>query len=118
LNQLFRFVVAGVINTLFYYLLYSFFIFVGLDYRLSVLFATLFGVFFSFKTFSKYVFESKNKGAIYRFIAVYIVLYLTNISLISMLELVIKNYYLSGLIATLICAGLSFVLNKKFVFKG
>jgi putative flippase GtrA len=117
-KEIIRFIFAGVVNTVFYYLLYSLFIYFGLDYKISVLLATLFGVFFSFKTFSRYVFKSGDNSGVYRFVLVYIVLYFSNIFLISIFELYVQNYYISGFIATLCCAVLSFVLNKWYVFRG
>jgi len=116
-NQLFRFIVVGIANTGFYYIVYSGFVFFGIDYKLSVLFATIIGVLFSFKTFGKYVFNNSDKKLIFRFISVYIVLYFLNISFITLFDIVIKNYYISGFIATIFCAIISFLLNKYFVFK-
>ena len=116
-KQLIKFILAGILNTLVYYVLYSGFLFVNFDYRLSVLFATMIGVLFSFKTFGKYVFNNQNKKLLYKFIFIYIILYLVNIAIISIFEIFILNYYISGLLATLCCAILSFGLNKWYVFK-
>jgi putative flippase GtrA len=115
-SQLFKFIVTGSINTLFYYLVYSIFIFLEFSYHLSVLFATLIGVLFSFKTFGKFVFNNEDKSLIYRFISIYIVLYILNISFIFIFDNYLNNYYISGFFATILCAIFSFILNKKFVF--
>jgi len=116
-NQLISFILVGIINTMFYYIVYSGFIFFGLDYKLSVLFATIIGVLFSFNTFGKYVFNNSDKKLIFRFISVYVLLYFLNISFIALFNIFLKNYYVSGFIATILCAIISFVLNKYFVFK-
>ncbi len=116
-KQIIKFIFTGVLNTGFYYLLYSFFIYLNFDYRVSVLFATMIGVLFSYKTFGKFVFESDDKESIYRFISVYILLYFINIILIGLFEVYFTNYYISGLVATICCAILSFILNKWYVFK-
>ena len=116
-SQVLKFISIGALNTIFYYFLYSCFIYFSFDYKLAVLFATLIGMFFSFKTFGKFVFNNNNNNLIYRFILVYMILYLLNILLITILELYFTNYYLSGFMATIICAFFSFIINKYFVFR-
>jgi len=116
-KQFIRFVLVGAINTGFYYIIYSGFIFFGIDYKLSVLLATIIGVVFSFKTFGKYVFNNSDKKLIFRFISVYLLLYFLNVLFITLFNIFLKNYYISGFIATIFCAIISFILNKYFVFK-
>ncbi len=87
------------------------------NYKLSVLIATTIGVLFSFKTFGKFVFNNNDKALVFKFILIYILLYVINISIISILNNYAINFYMSGLVATLLCAMLSFVLNKFYVFK-
>ena len=55
-KEIINFIKVGIVNTIFYYLMYGIFIFLGFDYKIAVLFANLIGVLFNFKTFSKYVF--------------------------------------------------------------
>ncbi|NOQ29861.1 MAG: GtrA family protein [Helicobacteraceae bacterium] len=116
-KQIIKFIIVGMVNTVIYYMLFSSLIYFNFDYRLAVLFATLVGLLFSFKTFSKYVFENNNNKLLYRFASVYVLLYIVNIALIALLQPSVLNYYLSGLFATICCAILSFVLNKFYVFK-
>ena len=116
-SQIIKFIFIGIINTIFNYLLYSLFIFLGFDYRVAVLFATIIGVLFSFKTFSKYVFSDNNKKFLYKFILIYVILYIVNITLITVLQSFVDNLYISGFLATICCAVLSFILNKWYVFK-
>lgn len=115
-KQIISFLIIGSINTIFYYAIYSALIYINIDYKFSVLIATLVGVFFSFKTFGKYVFNNSNKWLLYKFFLVYIILYISNISLISIMQSKFNNYYISGFIATICCAILSFILNKGYVF--
>ena len=117
-KQIVQFIFIGVVNTLFYYSLYSFFIFMEIDYKLAVLFATSIGVFFSFKMFGKFVFDNNDNRLIFKFLIIYLILYILNILLIDLFNDILKNYYSSGFIATLISAVVSFILNKFFVFKG
>ena len=117
-KQVFKFIVVGSVNTVVYYGLFSMFIYFNINYKISVLFATLIGVMFSFKSFGKFVFNNEDNSLIFRFVSVYIVLYLCNIFIIYISNIVVSNYYVAGFIATIVCAVLSFILNKKYVFKG
>jgi putative flippase GtrA len=117
-KQIKLFIVVGSINTLVYYLIYSFFLYIGMDYKLSVLLATILGVFFSFKTLGNFVFLNKSNKLLYKFILVYSVIYLLNVALIKLFYSVVFNYYISGLISVVVCAFVSFFLNKYFVFSG
>ena len=116
-KQIFNFLLIGTLNTAFYYLIYATFIYIGLDYKISVFVATLIGVFFSFKTFGKYVFSNSDKKLIYKFVFIYVLLYGLNIFLINNLNRVRDNFYFSGLIAALVVAIFTFTLNKFFVFR-
>ncbi len=116
-KQIVKFIITGIINTIFYFILYSFFIYMGINYKLAVFFATVIGVFFSFVMFGKFVFDNNEKRALGKFILIYAILYIFNILFISFFESLLHNYYISGLIATVLCAILSFILNKFYVFK-
>ncbi len=116
--QLKKFIVIGTINTFVYYAIYALLIFAEFDYRISVLFATILGVFFSFRTLGKFVFLDNNINLIYKFVLVYILIFILNISLIQAFEGILLNYYVSGLFAAICCAIPSFVFNKYFVFNG
>ena len=114
----FKFIFVGIINTGFYYILYSLFILISNNYILAVILANLIGILFSFKTFGKYVFKNEDKRLLIRFLIVYGWNTVFNIVLIDILNLFIKNnLYLSGFFATIIVAINSFFLNRYFVFK-
>lgn len=113
-SEAIRFLFIGIINTIFYYALFSILIYVKFDYKLAVLFATIIGVLFSFKTFSKYVFNNKNYKLIFRFLLSYSILYFVNIYLIDMF--IYLNEYIAGLIALIPITIFTYLLNKYFVF--
>jgi len=113
-----NFLIIGSINTLFYYTLYSLFIYMEIDYKLSVLLATTFGVLFSFYTMSKYVFKNPKKILIFKFIFNYILLYFLNIYIISLsYKYLVKDLYISGFVAVVVVAIVSYFTNKYFIFK-
>ncbi|WP_010494530.1 GtrA family protein [Paenibacillus elgii] len=116
-NELIRFLFVGGLNTAFGYSIFALFIFVGLHYSLASLFSTIIGILFNFKSTGILVFNSKKNSLIYKFIAVYGIVYLINVSLLKILSLFITNVYFSGAIILLPLAVLSYILNKKFVFK-
>lgn len=118
-NKFIRFIIVGVLNTIVGYSLFTFFIFLNIHYSLAVLFSTILGVLFNFKSIGKLVFESSDNSLIYRFVGVYTIIYLLNITGLWLFELNgFTNMYLNGFILIFPLAIVSFVLNKKYVFKG
>jgi len=112
-----RFIIVGIINTIFYYALFSSLIYLNLDYKLAVLIATIIGVFFSFFNFGKYVFKNQNKKLIIRFIFNYILIYFFNIYIIGVMNnMLFFNFYIAGFVALFPSAILTYMLNKYFVF--
>lgn len=116
-NKFIRFLFVGGINTIFGYSLFAFFIFLHMHYTLASLLSTIFGVLFNFKTIGTLVFKSNNNSLIYKFVGVYTVIYLLNISFLKIFKLFNINMYLAGALIILPMALISFVLNKQFVFK-
>lgn len=111
-----KFLFVGGLNTLFGYGMFSLFIYLGLHFSVASLLSTILGVLFNFKTTGKLVFKSNNNRLIYRFIGVYTLLYLINVTFLKILQSTIPNLYYSGAILILPLAILSFLLNKKYVF--
>lgn len=116
-EELVRYILVGILNTFFSYLWYAIFITLGLRYPLALLFSTVLGVLFNFKTFGKLVFKNSNNQLIFKFIGVYTFLYFFNITLIGFLKQISTDLYITGFISIIFSAGLGFVLNKRLVFK-
>lgn len=110
------FLLVGGVNTLFGYSLFSLFIFLGVHYTLAVLFSSVLGILFNFKTTGRFVFKSRSNALIYRFFAVYIVTYFINIGMLKILSGWGMNMYLAGLLLPLPVAIISFLLQHRFVF--
>lgn len=110
------FLLVGTLNTLFGYSVYAFLLFIGLHYALAAFLATCIGVLFNFKTTGRIVFQSTGKGLLFKFILVYTVLYIINITILQFLLFIGINAYLGGAICIPPMALLSFFLNKRFVF--
>jgi len=118
-NQVVRFIVIGIINTIFGYTCYSLFIYIGLDYKISALFATVCGVAFNYNTTGRYVFNavSLSVASIWKFLFTYIIIYIINIALITMFRNIGFNDYIAGFFAIVPGSVVSFLLSKYFVFK-
>lgn len=116
-NQFIRFILASGANTIFGFLAFSFFIFLGFYYPIAVFFSTICGILFNFQTIGRFVFFSKNNLLIFRFIGVYVVTYLLFTAGVGTLIHFHANAYISGAIMVLPIGITSFLLNKKFVFK-
>lgn len=118
-NKFFRFILVGILNTAFGYSLFALFIFLNMHYSLAVFLSTVLGVLFNFKTIGKLVFDNHDNSLIFRFIAVYVLLYLINISCLWFFKISgFENMYINGFVLLVPLALISFVLNKKYVFKG
>jgi putative flippase GtrA len=116
-NHFIRFILVGILNTMVGYGLFALFIYLGLHYSLAVLFSTILGVLFNFKSIGRLVFNTSDNERIYHFIGVYMLLYLLNVSgLWGLSSIGIENMYVAGAILLVPLAIISFVLNKNFVF--
>ncbi len=113
----YKYLVIGGINTGFGYGVFALFLFLGWHYSVAVLFATVLGVMFNFQTYGKFVFNNHSQHLIVKFVLVYVVIYLVNVSLLSLVDFFVADLYLSGAIVILPIAYLGYVLNRKFVWK-
>ena len=116
-KQILNFILVGILNTFFGYSIYALFITLGFNYIWAVLFATILGVLFNFKTIGKYVFGSHENTLIVKFFSVYVVVFIVNVIIIKIFKTYNFNDYISGAFALIPSATVSFVLNKFYVFK-
>jgi putative flippase GtrA len=115
-SQVLRFILVGVLNTAFGYSCFVLFLYFGAHYALAMFLATVVGVLFNFKTIGKLVFRRDENKRFIKFLAVYCIQYLLNISLIAAFTRAGLSAYVAGAISLVLVAAVSFVLNKKFVF--
>lgn len=116
-NQFVCFLMVGVINTIFGYLVFAFFIYLKLHYSLAALLGTIAGVVFNFKTTGRLVFKSSDNSLILKFFMVYGVVYLLNVLCLAFFNALKVNNYIAGAILILPLGIIAFLLNKWFVFK-
>ncbi len=112
-----RFVVIGVINTAFSYSIFAVMVSLNLSVALASLLALIAGVLFSFFTQGAIVFGHLSQAAFLRFVATWAVLYLLNLTFIYALMALGANAYLAAAIATAPTTVISFVIQKRAVFR-
>lgn len=114
--KLIRFIIAGVVNTLFGWLIYSLFILINVEPWLALIISTVVGILFNFITIGGYAFKNLKISKLPLFILSYIIVYLINILLIYLLKIYIPNLIVLQLLLTPILALISYFLLSKKVF--
>ena len=115
--QLIRFLIVGLLNTVFGYGCFALFIYANIHYTLALFLATVAGVLFNFKSTGILVFKSHNNQLIFRFVAVYVFLYGVNVTLLKLLYLLGLSLYFGGAVLLIPMALFAFFLNRKYVFR-
>jgi len=105
-----------VLNTLFGYACFAFFLYAGFGHRWGSLGATALGILFNFMTSRHLVFEVANGQSAVRFFLVYVVVYIINLAALEVFVWWGVSAYWAGLLLVLPCAGIAYLLQKNFVF--
>lgn len=113
-----RFLVVGAMNSAFGYCTYALLLWIGLHYSVAALLGTVIAVCFNFFMTGRLVFDARDSRGVFRFVAAYGALYAFNLFGLWLLEYVGIGPYLAGALLLLPMAALSFVLMRKFVFRG
>jgi putative flippase GtrA len=116
-NRFVRFLLAGGINTLFGYGVFSLFIFLKMHYALALLLATVLGVLFNFQTIGRFVFKNNDNKLLFKFVLVYMAVYLVNLGGLKVFNSFEISNYIAGAVLVIPIALLSYLLNKRFIFK-
>lgn len=111
-----RYLVVGLLNTLFGYGVFAFLVYIGLVYPLALFFATILGILFNFKSIGSFVFDSHDNRLILRFIIVYFIIYMLNLIGLKLFSIAGINVYYAGAILLPVMAIIGFIINKRFVF--
>ena len=116
-SQLIKFLLVGGLNTLFGYGVFAFFLSLRLHYSLAALLGTLLGILFNFKTYGTLVFRNSDNRHLFKFLGVYGTTYLLTVSSIAVLKSFPMSAFAAGAILAVPMALISFLLNRRFVFK-
>jgi putative flippase GtrA len=114
--QIKRFILVGLINTLFGYSIYALMIYIGLSYDVALIISTVCGIIFNFHSIGKLVFNNFKYTLLFKFVLVYVLVYFINLLLIKLFIWLGANAYLGGGLAIIPSAAASFLLNKYLVF--
>jgi putative flippase GtrA len=115
-HRFLRFLVVGGMNTAFGYACFAALVWAGLHYTLALLLATIAGVLFNFKTTGALVFGSSDTRLLWRFIAVYAVVYTANLAALALLQAAGIHALTAQALLVLPIAVASYLLNRHFVF--
>lgn len=115
----FRFLLAGIVNTIFGYLVFALLIYFDYDYLIAVLIATILGVVFNYFSYGAYVFSSKASSfKFFKFLVSYTIIYCFNTLMLYVLKI---NFMLDIYLAQLICIPfnvvMSWLLLNRWVYK-
>lgn len=115
-NRFVRFLLAGVVNTLFGFMIYGVLVVSGLAAWLALLIATILGVAFNFFTTGSYVFQQLLLTRLPRFVTCYALVYGINLMLLELLAAWLGDKILSQAILMFPVAMISYSLMARFVF--
>jgi putative flippase GtrA len=111
-----RFVIVGLFNTLLSYLVFCFFIWMGVHFTLSTLVSYAVGMLIGFKLHGAFVFDHPGDHRFLRFTLISVVLLGCSLAIQAVVRTRV-NDYLAGAIAACITIPVSFLLNRAFVFQ-
>lgn len=114
-----KFLIVGLLNTIFGYIVFSIFIYFDFSYVLAVFFATALGVLFNYFSYGAYVFLSEACPLMFlKFLASYLVVYCVNTSMLFFLsDNSLLNIYYSQLICIPFNVVLGWILLNNWVYK-
>jgi putative flippase GtrA len=114
LRILLRFLIIGVLNTVFSISVYWLLLYSGLTYQWASLLSLILGIIFGFNSHRIAVF--KTEGCFFRYVLIWISIYFVNLELIALIRDDIGDYF-AGIAVLPLDVVLSFVLMKLFVFR-
>jgi len=114
--RVFRFLLVGIVNTAFSYLVYASMLFIGFNYAISNLIALITGILFSFRAQGHFVFRNSNNKLLGRFIICWAGIYIVNVLLIRLGLGFGLDAYISGALSMPPVAVLAYLAQKRFVF--
>ncbi|WP_165418809.1 GtrA family protein [Sphingobium xenophagum] len=115
-GQLLRFIIVGAANTAIAFAIYAAGIALGLGYQFASLAALVAGICSGFVAQGKVAFRSQLDSRFVPFVALWALLYLTNILLIGALAFFGIDLYLAGLLAAVPVNAVSFLALRTVIF--
>lgn len=111
-----RFLIVGVVNTAFGYGVFLALLRADLAPTLALAIATVAGILFNFVTTGRVVFENAEASRLWRFVGVYGLVFLFNVTLLDAAISLGVGAALAQAALLAPCVALSYLLNRAFVF--
>jgi len=111
-----RFLVVGALNTIFGYGVFFALLRAGLAPARALAAATAVGVLFNFVTTGRIVFANSDAARLWRFIAVYGVVFVVNAALLEAAVRAALDAAVAQALLLPLCVALSYLLNRTLVF--
>jgi putative flippase GtrA len=111
------FLCVGLLNTLFGYSIFAFFLWIGVHFTISALISTIAGILFNFTTFGRIVFKNKSYSNIPKFVFIYALNYFLGVGVLYYCDQLDYNLYFVQAILLMPTAVLRYLLMKYFVYK-
>ena len=115
--HLIRFVLVGILNTSFSYLIYATFLLVGLGYQMANFIALVIGILFSFKTHGRLVFDNPDNFLFGRYVLSWVIIYFCTITVIGQIISFGFNAYIAGALSLPFSVCLSYLAQRFYVFR-
>lgn len=111
------FLCVGLLNTLFGYSIFAFFLWIGLHFTISALISTIAGILFNFTTFGRIVFKNNSYSNLPKFVFIYALNYFLGVGVLYYCDQLDYNLYFVQAILLMPSAVLRYLLMKYFVYK-
>lgn len=110
-----RFILVGILNSAFGYACYSLCTYLGFGYFGASATAMVLGILFNYRTIGALVFKDQ-AASFWRFAACYLLVLAFTVLLLEASGRIGLDPYLAGLVVAIPSAGLSYFLQRQFVF--
>jgi putative flippase GtrA len=115
-KRVWRYYQAGVVNTLFGYGLFAFFVWLGLNIYVAQITAHVLGMTFNYFTYSRYAFAG-HESSKSRFVISYAFNYLLGLVALAGAARFVSSPYVAGLIAVIFVSVVNYFILKRLVFR-
>jgi putative flippase GtrA len=115
-KRVWRYYQAGVVNTLFGYGLFAFFVWLGLNIYVAQITAHVLGMTFNYFTYSRYAFAG-HESSKSRFVISYAFNYLLGLVALAGATRFVSSPYVAGLIAVIFVSVVNYFILKRLVFR-
>ena len=117
-NQLTKFILTGVLNTIFGYFIFSLVVYLfEFQCQLAIAISTVAGVLFNYQSFGRLVFNNKESNRLFRFFIVSAFIYFLNIRGVGFFLLYGYNVYISFVLIFIPTTVVNYLMIKYFVFR-